>query len=69
VVALVGGLDSIPGALLGGLILGLVENIAAGYLDPLVGGGVREVAAYVLLLIILLFKPYGLSGQVRIERI
>jgi branched-subunit amino acid ABC-type transport system permease component len=34
-----------------------------------VGGGVREVAAYVLLLIILLFKPYGLSGQVRIERI
>ena len=69
VVALVGGLDSIPGALLGGLILGLVENLAAGYLDPLVGGGVREVAGYVLLLIILLFKPYGLSGQVRIERI
>jgi branched-chain amino acid transport system permease protein len=69
VVALVGGLDSIPGALLGGLILGLVENLAAGYLDPLVGGGVREVAAYVMLLIILLIKPYGLSGQVRIERV
>ena len=60
---------TIPGALLGGLILGLVENLAAGYLDPLVGGGVREVAAYVMLLIILLIKPYGLSGQVRIERI
>jgi len=69
VVALVGGLDSIPGALLGGLILGLVENVAAGYIDPLVGGGVKEVAGYVLLLLILLIKPYGISGQVRIERI
>jgi branched-chain amino acid transport system permease protein len=65
----VGGLDSIPGALLGGLILGLVENVAAGYIDPLVGGGVKEVAGYVLLLLILLIKPYGISGQVRIERI
>jgi len=69
VVAMVGGLDSIPGALVGGLILGLVENLAAGYLDPLVGGGVMEVAGYVLLLVILLVRPYGIFGLVRIERV
>jgi len=68
-VALVGGLESLPGALLAGLILGVLENISAGYLDPIVGGGVKEVAAYVLLLFILLVKPYGLLGLVRIERI
>ena len=69
IVALVGGLESLPGALLAGLLLGVLENVCAGYLDPLVGGGVKEVAAYVLLLFILLVKPYGLMGLVRIERI
>lgn len=69
VVALVGGLDSIPGALLGGLLLGFLENVAAGYLDPVVGGGIKDVAAYVLLLFVLLVRPYGLFGLVRIERI
>ena len=68
-VALVGGLESLPGALLAGFILGILENVCAGYLDPIVGGGVKEVAAYVLLLFILLIKPYGLLGLVRIERI
>jgi branched-chain amino acid transport system permease protein len=69
VVAMVGGLDSLPGALAGGLILGLVENVAAGYLDPYVGGGVMEVAGYILLLLILLVRPYGIFGLVRIERV
>ncbi len=69
IVALVGGLESLTGALLAGLLLGLLENVSSGYLDPLVGGGVKEVAAYVLLLLILLIKPYGLFGLVRIERI
>jgi branched-chain amino acid transport system permease protein len=69
IVALVGGLDSLPGALLAGLLLGILENISAGYLDPVVGGGVKEVAPYVLLLFVLLVKPYGLLGLVRIERI
>jgi len=69
IVALFGGLESIPGALLGGLLLGVLENVSAGYLDPIVGGGVKEVAAYVMLLLILLIRPYGLFGQVRIERI
>lgn len=69
VAALFGGLDSIPGALYGGLILGIFETVAAGYLDPIVGGGVKEVAAFVFMLFILLVKPYGLLGLVRIERI
>jgi len=69
IVALFGGLESIPGALLGGLLLGVLENVSAGYLDPIVGGGVKEVAAYVMLLLILLVRPYGLFGLARIERI
>jgi branched-chain amino acid transport system permease protein len=69
IVALVGGLESLPGALLAGLLLGVLENVSAGYLDPLVGGGLKEVAAYALLLLVLLIKPYGLFGLVRIERI
>ncbi|MDQ7783622.1 MAG: branched-chain amino acid ABC transporter permease [Desulfomonilaceae bacterium] len=69
IVALVGGLESLTGALLAGLLLGILENVSAGYLDPVVGGGVKEVAAYVLLLLVLLIKPYGLLGLVRIERI
>jgi branched-chain amino acid transport system permease protein len=69
IVALFGGLDSLPGALLAGLILGMAENVFAGYLDPLVGGGLKDVAAYALLLVILLVKPYGLFGLKRIERV
>lgn len=69
IVALFGGLESIPGALVGGLLLGVLENISAGYLDPVVGGGMKEVAAYIMLLLILLIRPYGLFGLVRIERI
>jgi branched-chain amino acid transport system permease protein len=69
IVALFGGLNSVFGALIGGLVLGVLENVSAGYIDPLVGGGVKEVAAYFVLLLILLVRPYGLFGQVRIERI
>jgi branched-chain amino acid transport system permease protein len=69
IVALFGGLDSFPGVLLGGIILGILENVSAGYLDPLVGGGVKEVAAYAMLLLILLVRPNGLFGEIEIERI
>jgi len=69
IVCLLGGLESIVGALVGGICLGIIENVSAGYLDPFVGGGIQEVAAFVVLLIILLVKPYGLFGEVRIERI
>jgi branched-chain amino acid transport system permease protein len=69
IVAICGGLDSLLGALIAGLLLGVVENVGAGFLDPLVGGGVKDVAAYVVLLLVLLIRPYGLFGLVRIERI
>ena len=69
IVAICGGLDSLLGALVVGLLLGVVENIGAAYLDPLVGGGIKDVAAYVVLLLVLLIRPYGLFGLVRIERI
>ncbi|MFZ5587389.1 MAG: branched-chain amino acid ABC transporter permease [Thermodesulfobacteriota bacterium] len=68
-VVILGGLDSIAGAVVGGFIVGLVENIAGGYLDPLVGGGIKNVAPFVVLVLIMLFKPYGLFGKRDIERL
>jgi branched-chain amino acid transport system permease protein len=68
-VVILGGLDSIVGAVIGGLIVGVVESIAAGYLDPYVGGGTKDFAPYVLMIVMLMFKPYGLFGQRRIERV
>jgi branched-chain amino acid transport system permease protein len=53
----------------GGLIVGLVESLAAGYLDPYVGGGTKDFAPYVLMIIALMFKPYGIFGTHRIERV
>jgi branched-chain amino acid transport system permease protein len=68
-VSIVGGLDSIPGAIIGGILIGVLENLSAGYLDVPLGGGVREVVPYVFLVLILLIKPYGLFGKERIERV
>ena len=66
---ILGGLDSIPGAVLGGLIIGILENLSGGYLDHIFGGGVKEVAPFVVLVIILMIKPYGLFGTEEIERV
>ena len=68
-VVILGGLDSIPGAIVGGLIVGIVENIAAGYVDPYVGGGTKDFAPYVLMIIALMVRPYGIFGKKIIERI
>jgi branched-chain amino acid transport system permease protein len=68
-VAILGGLDSIPGAIIGGLIIGILESLTGGYLDPLVGGGLKEVMPFVILVLILMFKPYGLFGKKEIERV
>jgi len=68
-VVILGGLDSIVGAVVGGLIVGVVESLAAGYLDPYVGGGTKDFAPYVLMIIMLMFKPYGIFGTRRIERV
>ena len=68
-VVILGGLDSIPGAIIGGVLIGVLENLAGGYLDPVFGGGVKEVAPFVILVAILMIKPYGLFGKVHIERV
>lgn len=68
-VVILGGLDSIPGAVIGGLIVGLVENVAAGYVDPYVGGGTKDFAPYVLMILALMIRPYGIFGKKIIERI
>ncbi|MDT3704993.1 MAG: branched-chain amino acid ABC transporter permease [Thermincola sp.] len=67
--AVLGGMDSIPGALVGGLIVGLLETFAGGYLDPILGGGAKDVVAFVILILVLLIKPYGLFGTEEIERL
>jgi branched-chain amino acid transport system permease protein len=68
-VVILGGLDSVLGAIVGGLIVGVVENLAAGYLDPLVGGGTKDFAPYVLMILMLMIRPYGIFGKRRIERV
>jgi len=68
-VVLVGGLESIPGAIVAGLIIGVAEGLASGYIDPLVGGGIAQVFAFSIAIISLLIWPYGLFGLRRIERI
>lgn len=68
-VAILGGLDSVPGVLVAGIVLGVAENLAAGYLDPLIGGGTRDIAASLLILLTVLFRPYGLFGREHIERV
>jgi branched-chain amino acid transport system permease protein len=69
-VVLLGGADSIGGAIVAGIILGILENVAAGYLDPLLpGGGFAQIFPFVVMIIVLIFRPYGLFGLKRIERI
>ncbi len=69
-VVILGGLDSILGAVVGGILIGVLENLAGGYLDPfLTGGSVKEVIPFVVLLGILLVRPYGLFGTREIERL
>jgi len=68
-VVILGGLDSIPGAIIGGLIVGIVENVAAGYVDPYVGGGTKDFAPYVLMIAALMMRPYGIFGKPIIERV
>jgi len=66
---ILGGLDSVVGAIVGGFFIGVLENLAGGYLDPVFGGGVKDVAPFVFLVIMLMIKPYGLFGKVHIERL
>ncbi|MCK7515469.1 MAG: branched-chain amino acid ABC transporter permease [Desulfobacterales bacterium] len=62
-VVILGGLDSIGGAIIGGIIIGLLETFTGGYISP----SLRDVVPYIVLVFILLIKPYGLFGLVEIE--
>lgn len=64
-VVILGGLDSIGGAILGGIIIGLLEAFTGGYISS----GLKEIVPYIVLILILLIKPYGLFGLVEIERV
>ena len=58
-----------PGAIAGGIIVGVVEQLSGAYLDPLLGAGTKELVPFIVLLIVLMIRPYGLLGQIRIERL
>jgi branched-chain amino acid transport system permease protein len=68
-VLIIGGLESIPGAIIGGLIVGATERLVGGFIDPYVGGGVKDFSPYLLALVFLIFRPYGLFGREVIERV
>jgi branched-chain amino acid transport system permease protein len=70
-VVLLGGVNSIGGAIFAGIALGVLENVAAGYLDPLLpaGGGLANVFPFIIIIIVLIIRPYGLFGLPEIERI
>jgi branched-chain amino acid transport system permease protein len=64
-VVILGGLESIGGAIIGGIIIGLLETFTGGYIST----SLREIVPYIVLVLILLVKPYGLFGLVEIERV
>lgn len=64
-----GGLNSIPGAIVGGIAIGLLQNFTGVYLDRFFPGAVKEIAPFVFMAIFLLFKPHGIWGWERIERV
>jgi branched-chain amino acid transport system permease protein len=68
-VVLLGGLESIPGVLIAGLIVGVLEYLSGQYLDPIVGASTREIVPYIILILVLIIRPHGLFGLKRIERI
>lgn len=68
-VAVLGGLDSIIGALMAGILLGIVENLASGYLDSLIGNGSRDLVVALILVVTIIVRPHGMFGQHEIERV
>lgn len=68
-VAILGGLDSIGGVVMAGVAVGILENVIPGYIDPLVGGGTRDLVASTVILLTMLVRPFGLFGREDIERV
>lgn len=66
---ILGGLDSIPGAILGGLAIGVIETTIGGYIDANIIYGFKDIVAFVIILLVLMIKPYGLFGTEHIERL
>ncbi len=62
---ILGGLDSVLGSTLGGLVIGVIENLAGGY----IGSGLKEIAGFVIIILVLMIRPWGLFGQKDIERV
>jgi branched-chain amino acid transport system permease protein len=68
-IVIIGGLDSIAGTIVGAILVGVLESLAAGYLDPVVGGGFSTIASYLVLLAVLLVRPHGLFGRADARRV
>lgn len=68
-VVILGGLDSIWGVLVGGLLVGILGSVVPGYLDPVVGGGTRDVVTSLIILVTIMVRPYGIFGREDIERV
>ena len=68
-VAVLGGMDSLGGAILAGIALGVIEAVAAGILDPMLGGGTRELVVALVLILTIMIRPHGLFGRHHIERL
>jgi branched-chain amino acid transport system permease protein len=68
-VLILGGFESVPGAIIGGLIIGASEKLAEVYFGPMVGGGIESWFAYVIALLFLLVRPQGLFGEKIIDRV
>ncbi len=68
-VVILGGLDSIYGVLVAGLIVGILGSVIPGYVDPIVGGGTRDVVTSLIILLTIIFRPHGMFGREDIERV
>jgi branched-chain amino acid transport system permease protein len=68
-IVIIGGLDSVPGTIVAAMLIGVFESLGAGYLDPHLGPGFGTISSYVLLLAMLIVRPYGLFGQEPARRV
>jgi branched-chain amino acid transport system permease protein len=68
-VVVIGGLDSIPATILAAVLVGILESLVAGYIDPVIGTGFSSIAAFILVIIVLFTRPYGLFGGADVRRI
>jgi branched-chain amino acid transport system permease protein len=68
-VVILGGFESVAGAIIGGLAVGVVESLSSGYIDPLVGGGTKDFMPYVLMIAVLMVRPYGIFGKAPVQRV